>query len=100
MISHESVTFYVSPFLRSKQTYDQLRMCFHDEQVCHHFDSLLTHVIIICIMQVLCYREDPRLREQEWGNFQDPEQMEKIKQQRRETGAFYYRFPTGERLAQ
>lgn len=49
--------------------------------------------------QVLYYREDPRLREQEWGNFQDPQQMEKIMQQRRETGAFYYRFPTGERLA-
>jgi broad specificity phosphatase PhoE len=77
MVAHESVTFYVSPFLRSKQTYDQLRMCFHDEQV-------------------LCYREDPRLREQEWGNLQDAEQMEKIKQQRKETGAFYYRFPTGE----
>ena len=49
--------------------------------------------------QVLYHREDPRLREQEWGNFQDPQEMEKIKEQRRETGAFYYRFPTGERLA-
>lgn len=34
MINHETVVFYVSPFLRSRQTYDQLRMCFHDEQVC------------------------------------------------------------------
>lgn len=33
LIGSESVAFYVSPFLRSRQTYDQLRMCFHDEQV-------------------------------------------------------------------
>ena len=46
---------------------------------------------------MLCHREDPRLREQEWGNFQDPKQMKEIRKQRRETGAFYYRFPTGER---
>ena len=96
MIGHESVTFYVSPFLRSKQTYDQLRMCFHDEQV---FVISAICIIVRCLyLQMLCYHEDPRLREQEWGNFQDAQQMEKIQQQRRETGAFYYRFPTGERL--
>ena len=49
--------------------------------------------------QVMYYREDPRLREQEWGNLQDPYKMEEMKEQRRETGAFYYRFPTGERCA-
>lgn len=94
LIGQESVTFYVSPFLRSRQTYEHLRMCFHDEQVgkmsceCDVLGSL---------SQVTYYREDPRLREQEWGNYQDPTKMEKIKQQRKETGAFYFRFPTGER---
>ena len=33
LVCEESVAFYVSPFVRSKQTYDQLRQCFHDEQV-------------------------------------------------------------------
>ena len=51
------------------------------------------------VMQVLYYREDPRLREQEWGNFQNPELMDEIMKERRKIGAFYYRFPTGERLA-
>jgi len=47
---------------------------------------------------VLFYHEDPRLREQEWGNFQDPSNMDVIMAERRKIGAFYYRFPTGERL--
>lgn len=49
------------------------------------------------LSQVLHHHEDPRLREQEWGNYQDPAKIDEIKQQRRETGAFYFRFPTGER---
>ena len=53
--------------------------------------------VIVTSSQVLYHREDPRLREQEWGNFQNPTEMEEIKKQRRQTGAFYYRFPTGER---
>ena len=95
LIDHETVTFYVSPFLRSRQTYQQLRMCFHDEQVCSNSPPDLA---LQTELQVLYHREDPRLREQEWGNFQDPNEMEKITQQRRETGAFYYRFQTGERF--
>jgi len=41
-------------------------------------------------------REDARLREQDWGNFQDPEQIKKFMEERRRFGAFYYRFPHGE----
>lgn len=33
LVHEESVTFYVSPFTRSKQTYDHIRKAFHDEQV-------------------------------------------------------------------
>lgn len=43
-------------------------------------------------------KEDPRIREQEWGNFQDPEKMPQVMDERRRVGAFFYRFPTGERL--
>ena len=42
-------------------------------------------------------KEDPRIREQEWGNFQDPKEMSKVIDERRKIGAFFYRFPTGER---
>ena len=33
VIGNETVTFYVSPFLRSAQTYQQIRLAFTDEQV-------------------------------------------------------------------
>lgn len=46
---------------------------------------------------MLYYHEDPRIREQEWGNFQEPSQMDAIMVERRKIGAFFYRFPTGER---
>ncbi|XP_065885749.1 uncharacterized protein [Dysidea avara] len=77
MLGNEMVTFYVSPFLRSRSTYKYIRQAFLDEQV-------------------LFYREDPRLREQEWGNFQDPSKVESAMKDRRKIGAFYYRFATGE----
>ena len=48
-------------------------------------------------LQVLHVRTDPRIREQEWGNFQDPAKMPEIIAERRTIGSFYYRFPTGER---
>ena len=56
--------------------------------------------LVSLTLQVLCHREDPRLREQEWGNFQDPAKIKEIEKERRQTGAFYYRFPTGERCSQ
>ena len=55
------------------------------------------YLLCLSLPQVVAHKEDPRLREQEWGNFQDPTQMEAIMDERRKTGAFYYRFPTGER---
>ena len=57
----------------------------------------LTILVGVACLQVLKYREDPRLREQEWGNFQNPAQMDALMAERRKIGAFYYRFPTGER---
>lgn len=33
LLAEETVCFYVSPFLRSKQTFDRIRKAFHDEQV-------------------------------------------------------------------
>lgn len=73
-------------------------MCFHDEQViCIALEQHVCLNSFYVYHQVVCYREDPRLREQEWGNFQDPSHMTEIMEERRKTGAFYYRFPTGER---
>jgi broad specificity phosphatase PhoE len=43
--------------------------------------------------------EDPRLREQEWGNFRTVEETERIQKERYAYGPFYYRFPHGESCA-
>jgi broad specificity phosphatase PhoE len=39
---------------------------------------------------------EPRLREQDWGNLQDPVEQEVEKQRRNEFGHFFYRLPHGE----
>ena len=51
----------------------------------------------IFVTQVVAVREDPRIREQEWGNFQDPSMVNEVMEERRKVGAFFYRFLTGER---
>eukprot|EP00033_Pygsuia_biforma_P004664 GCRY01005112.1.p1 GENE.GCRY01005112.1~~GCRY01005112.1.p1 ORF type:complete len:275 (-),score=38.61 GCRY01005112.1:285-1109(-) len=76
LIGNEKVLFYVSPYKRSRQTYDMIAQSFEG-----------------CLVR---HREDPRLRQQEWANFQDPNALPRLKRQRREIGAFYYRFPEGE----
>lgn len=41
-------------------------------------------------------RQEPRIREQDFGNFQDPQKMRECKVSRNEFGRFFYRFPNGE----
>jgi len=41
-------------------------------------------------------REDARLREQDWGNFQNVQEVKKCLKERQKFGIFYYRFPNGE----
>ena len=36
-------------------------------------------------------QEDPRIREQDFGNYQNPEDMKKRKKERTKFGHFYYR---------
>eukprot|EP00667_Euglena_gracilis_P005953 EG_transcript_5998 len=77
LIGGASVGIFVSPFLRTQQT-------------CAIILSKLDP------KQVMWVRQDPRLREQEWGNFQITRDSSKILQERDSVGRFYYRFPTGE----
>lgn len=41
-------------------------------------------------------REDPRLREQEWGMYAEAHLQDKIERERKEFGTFFYRMPYGE----
>jgi len=71
-----NIFFYVSPYLRTRQT---LREILHE----------------IPSDQILGIREDPRISEQQFGNFQSHHTMQDNKATRSYFGRFYYRFPEG-----
>ncbi|MDP3277328.1 MAG: histidine phosphatase family protein [Deltaproteobacteria bacterium] len=72
----ESVHCYVSPYARTRQTLDCVREALGE--------------------QVVRVYEEPRLREQEWGNFQVREHVLAQKAARDSFGHFFYRFAHGE----
>lgn len=76
LVKEESMYFYISPFWRTRSTFELIAKAFPREQ----FD----------------YSEEPRLREQEWGYLRTHEELKKLLQERKEYGSFYYRFPGGE----
>lgn len=77
----QSVQFYVSPFWRTRQTYAEIRK------------SFLSHEFLYR------YYEDPRIREQEWGQNMDATRevgfSDKMEEYRDSYGHFYYRFRDG-----
>ncbi|ODV79397.1 phosphoglycerate mutase-like protein [Suhomyces tanzawaensis NRRL Y-17324] len=79
----KTVLFYTSPYLRARQT-------------CHNIVNGIKDVPDI---DYSIY-EEPRMREQDFGNFQStPEAMEKIWEERAHYGHFFYRIPHGESAA-
>ncbi|KAI3687569.1 hypothetical protein L1987_81269 [Smallanthus sonchifolius] len=74
------VYFYVSPYQRTIETLRGLGKEFRRSRIAG-------------------VREEPRLREQDFGNFQDQEQMKIQKAVRVQYGRFFYRFPNGESAA-
>lgn len=69
--------FYISPYRRSKETAIGIAKAFEGERI-------------------LGVREEPQLREQDFGNFQDFEKKQAEKRERHRFGRFFYRFPNGE----
>ena len=76
VIGEESLQVYVSPFYRTRQTYQHIQ-----ERVKEN------------IIKVF---EDPRIREQDWGHLRNPDINEEIIQERNGFSTFYYRIPDGE----
>jgi broad specificity phosphatase PhoE len=74
LFENEPVRVYVSPYKRALQTLDALGL-----------DDLIGQA-----------REEPRLREQDWANFQDTEDIEAQEALRDNFGHFFYRFTMGE----
>ena len=76
LVGEESLYFYVSPFWRTRSTFENMAASFPRTQ--------------------FRYSEEPRLREQEWGYLRCNEDFDKVCRERKEYGVFYYRFPGGE----
>ncbi|CAL0311412.1 unnamed protein product [Lupinus luteus] len=72
--------FYVSPYRRALETLKSLARPFERSTIAG-------------------FREEPRIREQDFGNFQDKEKMQVEKEMRMRYGRFFYRFPNGESAA-
>mmetsp|Transcript_37433 Transcript_37433/g.89681 ORF Transcript_37433/g.89681 Transcript_37433/m.89681 type:complete len:296 (+) Transcript_37433:228-1115(+) len=70
------IFFYVSPYLRARQTLREMLREIDQESI-------------------VGIREDPRIAEQQFGNFQTHKTIQNNKQQRSEFGRFFFRFPDG-----
>jgi broad specificity phosphatase PhoE len=79
IVGDERVIFYVSPLWRTRMTF---------EHVARHLERSKYR-----------WREDPRLREQEWGHFRDLKANIQIDDERNKFGTFYYRIKDGESCA-
>ncbi|CAK9113916.1 Phosphoglycerate mutase-like protein AT74 (At-74) [Durusdinium trenchii] len=76
LVGNGTVRFFYSPYMRTRQTLQEILKAFKGQQI------------------EMC--AEPRLREQDFGNFQDAQQMELVYRERQKFGRFYYRFPNGE----
>lgn len=74
LIAGESVRMWVSPYVRTQQTAELLGLGVPQAEL----------------------RLEPRLREQDWANFQDPVLIKEEKRLRDSYGHFWYRFTHGE----
>ena len=71
------VFFYVSPYVRARQT----------------LQGMLTQLPKSVVAGI---REEPRVSEQQFGNFQCADEVAQAKEERKSFGRFFFRFPNGE----
>jgi len=79
LLGLEPAQVYVSPFFRTRETFAELNQAFPEGQ--------------------LTYREEPRLREQEWGHQRSLADGAEVDRVRDAYGPFYFRIPDGESAA-
>ena len=77
------VFFYYSPYKRTRETVEELQAALKWKWP--DIDD-----------RIISTREEPRISEQQFGNFQNVEEVFESKQERHEFGRFYYRFKSGE----
>lgn len=95
-----NVHFIISPYVRTVETFHGIvsAWCDPDEEFGHIVDrkARLKAWYSRLLELGLSWREDPRIREQDFGNYQKPSVVNQCKKERAQFGAFYFRFPNGE----
>ncbi|GMH76843.1 hypothetical protein TrST_g11413 [Triparma strigata] len=98
-VGKESIHFVVSPYARTVETFHGVLDAFvpasnykHIKDEGERMQAWYAELRRLGIT----WHEDPRIREQDFGNYQHPEHMKQYKRDRHRYGAFYYRFPHGE----
>jgi broad specificity phosphatase PhoE len=92
----EGIHFIVSPYCRTVETFHGILSAWIDPSEVVPGEDRLSDWYAKLASMGLQWHEDPRLREQDFGNFQDPDVIKQAKKDRHRFGAFYYRFPHGE----
>ena len=77
LVGDDPMLFYCSPYRRAEQTMEELRKCVDEDNIWG-------------------VKEEPRISEQQFGNFQNVEQVRAAKAERQQFGRFFFRFPNGE----
>jgi broad specificity phosphatase PhoE len=81
LLPGESLSTYVSPYERTMETWQVMKQTIMDQNPS---------------IQMVGTRQEPRIAEQQFGNFQNPHFICLAKEQRHMFGRFFYRFPNGE----
>jgi len=96
---NESIHFVVSPYVRTVETFHGMLAAWVDPSEFQHIQDKRNRQMAWykkCYDIGITWSEDPRIREQDFGNYQDPAAIQKAKRERHKFGTFYYRFPHGE----
>lgn len=95
----EGIHFIISPYARTVETFHGIVSAWCDPSEFNHIEDreLRLQAWYSKLFELgLTWNEDPRIREQDFGNYQEPEKIRQAKRDRHRFGAFYYRFPHGE----
>uniref|UniRef100_A0A7S1BE55 Uncharacterized protein n=1 Tax=Corethron hystrix TaxID=216773 RepID=A0A7S1BE55_9STRA len=97
--------FIVSPYVRTVETFHGIVSAWSDPRKVVSKNDEKGHMDHAEYMrawyrdlatQGISWHEDPRIREQDFGNYQDPDTIKLCKRERNDFGPFYYRYPDGE----
>jgi len=96
LLNGEALYAYCSPYKRAIDTWQIIEHHLENENSnskkasdssgCNHKSGV----------EIIGMREEPRVAEQQFGNFQNPHKVRTAKAERRTFGRFFFRFPNGE----